>query len=74
MESINVCFSYVFFSGGLAFCTCYTLKNKQMEPINVCFPMFFLEDWLFALSQIECSITCLMFYFRNGMEAIKSET
>ena len=32
-----------------------------MESINVCFPMFFLEDWLFALSQIECSITCLMF-------------
>ena len=62
MESINVCFP-MFFSGGLAYCTCYTLKNKQMESINVCFPMFFfLEDWLFALSQIEWSITCLMFY------------
>ena len=73
MEPINVCFSYVF-SWGLAFCTCYTLKNKQMESINVCFPMFFFSGGLafctcYTLKnkQMESINVCFPMFFSGGL-------
>ena len=87
MESINECkqqtnglyqcLFFLCFFGGLVFCTCYTLKNKQMEFINVCFPLFFfwrtgflhlvrLNDRLLKL--VRC-FTLYRLYFRNGTEA-----
>ena len=76
MESIQQtnglyqCLFFLCFFGGLVFCTCYTLKNKQIESINVCFPLFFFwRTGFLHLVRLNDRL-----YFRNGTEAIKSET
>ena len=60
-------FVFLMFFGGLAFCTCYTLKNKQMEPINVCFSYVFFWRTGF-LHLVRLNVRLLVWCFTSEME------